>query len=503
MRLFVSYARTDRPKVDPLARRLRHAGNDAWLDIDLVGGQVWWDKILHQIRGSDAFIAIVSRSSLKSEACRIERQYAAQLGKPILPLTIEPLSAGVLPSDISRLQMVDYSRPDEDTAYALIGAIMRLPTPPPLPVPLPEPPDAPFSHWGSIGDQINAQTLTLDQQFAIVGHLESALAPTADPAEIPIALDLLSQMEQRVDLYAAVGRKIALLKQNTSNGPGATLSTEPAGPGPTPRPVTAQPSTARRPASQTNQKGTAPGVPARDRSSIIREWAKQRGYKVNERGRIPAAIIAEYESTPTRTGDRKTRTGTPSRADGTRSKVKERRTTNDVRPPLPYDFLRRVPSFTVLSDDISDGQMMSRDQVHNHFSMGGANISPQLRWHGFPAAAQSFAVTCFDPDSQTGSGLWHWLVLDIPASVTALAAGAGSGSDLPVGAFPIRNDFGGKAYNGPAPPAGDPPHRYVFAVHALDVASLGIDSDVTAAFAGLNLYFHTIARAVVVPVYGH
>jgi uncharacterized membrane protein len=233
MRFFVSYARADLHKVDPLAQRLRQAGNDVWLDIGLVGGQPWWDNILQQIREADAFIAIVSGSSLKSEACRIERQYAARLGKPILPLAIEELSAGRLPSDISRLQIVDCSRLDENTAYALMAAIMQLPAFTPLPDPLPEPPDAPSSYWGNIGDQINAQTLTLDQQYAIVGHLEDALAPTADPAEKPVALDLLSQMEKRVDLYAKVDRRIALLKQKTSNGPGAASSTKPSGPDPT------------------------------------------------------------------------------------------------------------------------------------------------------------------------------------------------------------------------------------------------------------------------------
>ena len=299
MRLFVSYARTDRPKVDPLAQRLRQVGNDTWLDIDLVGGQVWWDNILNQIRGSDAFIAIVSRSSLKSEACRIERRYASHLGKSVLPLAIEPLSAGMLPSDISRLQIVDYSQPGEDAAYALIGAIMRLPAPSPLPAPLPEPPDAPSSYWGNIGDQINTQTLTLDQQFAIVGHLESALASTADPAEKPVALDLLSQMEQRADLYARVERRIALLKQNTGNDPGAAWSTRPSDSGSTPRPVTAQPSTTPRPASQANQEGTARSGAGRERTAQIREWARQQGHQVPERGRIPAAIIAEYESAHT------------------------------------------------------------------------------------------------------------------------------------------------------------------------------------------------------------
>jgi phosphatidylethanolamine-binding protein (PEBP) family uncharacterized protein len=67
----------------------------------------------------------------------------------------------------------------------------------------------------------------------------------------------------------------------------------------------------------------------------------------------------------------------------------------------------------------------------------------------------------------------------------------------------VRNDYGTKDFGGAAPPAGDEPHRYVFAVHALDVETLGIDSEVTPAVTGFNLRFHTIARAVIVPVYGH
>jgi hypothetical protein len=43
----------------------------------------------------------------------------------------------------------------------------------------------------------------------------------------------------------------------------------------------------------------------------------------------------------------------------------------------------------------------------------------------------------------------------------------------------------------------------VFAVHALDVEALGVDSDVTPAVAGFNLRFHTIARGLLIPIYGH
>src|SRR3954451_5887289 len=164
--------------------------------------------------------------------------------------------------------------------------------------------------------------------------------------------------------------------------------------------------------------------------------------------------------------------------------------------PNPYSLLPEVPSFTVESDDFTDGQPL--DKRFAHQSVGGENVSPHLRWSGFPDETKGFALTIYDPDAPTGSGFWHGVVVGIPADVAELAQGA----DLPDGAFAARNDYGERGYGGPAPPEGDVrPHRYFFAVHALDTDDLGLDDSATPAYVGFNLTFHTLARAVATPTF--
>ncbi|GAA0617764.1 YbhB/YbcL family Raf kinase inhibitor-like protein [Kribbella sandramycini] len=164
--------------------------------------------------------------------------------------------------------------------------------------------------------------------------------------------------------------------------------------------------------------------------------------------------------------------------------------------PDPYELLPEVGSFTVTSTDVTQGEQLPDAHV---FAAG--NTSPQLSWSGFPAETKGFIVTCFDPDAPIVSGFWHWVLVNLPADVTELEAGAGTTERLPNGAFHVRNDFGTKNYGGAAPPAGDQNHRYYFVVHALDVEALDVDDTATPAVVGFNLAFHTLARGILTPTY--
>ena len=159
--------------------------------------------------------------------------------------------------------------------------------------------------------------------------------------------------------------------------------------------------------------------------------------------------------------------------------------------------------FTVTSADVHQGQKIANTYVFNGMGCTGNNVSPALSWSGAPTKTRSYAITMYDPDAPTGSGWWHWVAYNIPASVTKLAAGAGDESKhlIPAGAAQGHNDGGTVGYMGPCPPAGDKAHHYHITVYALDTDKIDAPANATAAYIGFNLHAHTLAKAELTALY--
>ena len=172
-------------------------------------------------------------------------------------------------------------------------------------------------------------------------------------------------------------------------------------------------------------------------------------------------------------------------------------------------FALAVPAFaggkfTLTSADMKPNAVVPDKHVFNGMSCTGENLSPQLAWADAPKDTKSFVVTVYDPDAPTGSGWWHWVVINIPATATELPEGAGTadGKALPAGSTQVRTDFGAPGFGGACPPKGDKPHRYIFTVYALKTDKIEIPADATAAMAGFNINGNKLGSASFTAKYG-
>lgn len=161
-------------------------------------------------------------------------------------------------------------------------------------------------------------------------------------------------------------------------------------------------------------------------------------------------------------------------------------------------FAAHAADFSLHVDAADASGHIAQKYTFNGFGCTGQNLAPAMHWQGQPANTRSFAVTVYDPDAPTGSGWWHWMVLNLPASTRSLP----EGGMLPTGARGIRNDFSTTTWGGPCPPTGDKPHRYVFTVYALDASTLDVPDNATAALAGFLVHGHVIGKAVKTLTYG-
>ena len=159
-------------------------------------------------------------------------------------------------------------------------------------------------------------------------------------------------------------------------------------------------------------------------------------------------------------------------------------------------------TFRLFSNELHDGGVLSQAHVLNDFGHHGENRSPHIAWEGVPEGTKSLVLTMYDPDAPTGSGFWHWVVVDIPPQVTQLRAGAGSNSaPLPPGVRQTRTDRGTNGYVGAATPPGQV-HRFVFTLHAVSVDKLPVPDDASGAWVGFFTNMNKVGEARLTVTYG-
>jgi Raf kinase inhibitor-like YbhB/YbcL family protein len=152
------------------------------------------------------------------------------------------------------------------------------------------------------------------------------------------------------------------------------------------------------------------------------------------------------------------------------------------------------------SSDFKSGDTLSKEQVFNSFGCDGGNLSPALQWTKGPEGTLSYALMVYDPDAPTGSGWWHWVVFNIPVTVTELPKGfLASDTSIP-GLIQSNTDFGKPGYGGPCPPPGKV-HHYHFTIYALKVKSLPLDATATAAMVGFYVHQNMLAKATLTGLY--
>lgn len=166
--------------------------------------------------------------------------------------------------------------------------------------------------------------------------------------------------------------------------------------------------------------------------------------------------------------------------------------------------LVQASGFELSSPTIKPEATLGQEQVFNGFGCTGSNTSPELVWKNAPAGAKGFALTVYDPDAPTGSGWWHWVVYNIPATSNKIDAGAGTadGKKLPLGSAQGRTDYGTPGFGGACPPPGDKPHRYIFTIYALKAEKLEIPEGATAALIGYMINSNLIEKTSFTAYYG-
>jgi hypothetical protein len=255
--IFLSYSRDSAALADLLAADLKELGHSVWLDRELSGGQAWWTQILAAVQVCDLFVLVVTAQALGSTACKREHEYAAALGKPILPvLDSDTISPNLLPPALAQIQFVDYRSRDRAAVLRLARAVAALPAAGPQPDPLPPPPDVPVSYLTDLAERVNRLALSYEEQSALLLDLKRGVLDGDTAADVRT---LLKALRKRRDLYAAIAEEIDdLNRSGASARPRRTSAARQAhAPSDTPEP---EPVT-RRVAASEGSRAPAAGPP--------------------------------------------------------------------------------------------------------------------------------------------------------------------------------------------------------------------------------------------------
>ena len=131
-------------------------------------------------------------------------------------------------------------------------------------------------------------------------------------------------------------------------------------------------------------------------------------------------------------------------------------------------------------------------------ALDGENIFPPLAWGGAPKRTQSSALIVEDPDAPGGT-FRHCGIANIPAQWGGLAENVDAMQEQALRFY--KNDFGNARYDGPKPPSGDPPHRYVFRLAALDVPRMTLPEAAGAEVMWRKVRKHMLAEASLTGIY--
>jgi len=130
-------------------------------------------------------------------------------------------------------------------------------------------------------------------------------------------------------------------------------------------------------------------------------------------------------------------------------------------------------------------------RIPDQYTCVGADASPPLAWSGAPAGAKGLVLIVDDPDAPSGS-FTHWIVYNLPPTITGLSAGVPRAEALSQGGRQGLNDFGRVGYNGPCPPPGRA-HHYHYRIFALDQL-LHFDAEPNAEMVRTAMRTHVLAE---------